>query len=106
MALAWPSLARAQGFLVGHEDLPLLAGLVQTADSMMVYDVPQGRVVEAFAQTESGASKVFKAYGDALPQMGWKAKSPRKFVRKDETLTFEVISEGHPTVIRILLTSD
>ena len=46
------------------------------------------------------------AYAEALPQMGWTKKSAAKFVRDGETLTFEVVSKGPPTVIRILITSD
>ncbi|MBN2752864.1 MAG: hypothetical protein JXQ84_09170 [Rhodospirillaceae bacterium] len=106
LALAVPSAAFAQAFLRGHEDLPLLAGLTQDRDSVMVFDTPQGRVVEAFAQTPEPATKVLAAYASALPQMGWSKVSAEKFVRNSEILTFEVVAKGPPTVIRILLTAD
>jgi len=106
LALAAGGPARAEGFLTGHEDLPLLAGLTQDRDSGMVFDTPQGRVVEAFAQTAQSAADVLAAYAETLPQLGWTKKASEKFVRDGETLTFEVVSKGPPTVIRILLTAD
>jgi len=106
LALAAAGPARAAEFLSGHEDLPLLAGLTQDRDSVMVFDTPQGRVVETFAQTQQSSARVLTAYAEALPQMGWTKKSAAKFVRDGETLTFEVVSKGPPTVIRILLTAD
>jgi len=106
LALAAAAPARAAGFLTGHEDLPLLAGLTQDRDSVMVFDTPQGRVVETFAQTPQSAATVLAAYAETLPQLGWSKKTSAKFVRDGETLTFEVVSKGPPTVIRILITSD
>lgn len=98
--------AQAQAYLSGHEDLPLLAGLTQDRDSVMVFDTPQGRVVETFAQTPESGQAVLSAYAETLPQMGWTRKSPTRFERGAEALVFEVVSKGPPTVVRILLTSD
>ncbi len=98
--------AQAQDFLNGHEDLPLLSGLVQDPASTLVFDTPRGRVVETYAQSESAAADILKAYDTTLPQMGWQTDGNHRFVRDKETLTFEVISPKHPTVLRILLTSD
>ncbi len=99
-------LASAAEYLKGHEDLPLLAGLTQDRDSVMVFDTPRGRVVEAFAQTPESETRVFAAYAEALPQMGWTKKAPGKFVRDGETLVFEVVAKGPPLVLCILLTAD
>ncbi len=98
--------ARAADYLKGHEDLPLLAGLVQDRDSVMVFDTPQGRVVETYAQTQKTKADVLAAYAEALPQMGWTKKSAGKFVRDGETLVFEVVQKGPPLVMRILMTAD
>lgn len=105
-ALCIPAVAAAQTYLSGHEDLPLLAGLAQDRDSVMVFDTPQGRVVETFAQTRESGDAVLKAYAASLPQMGWTRKSGGRYERGAESLVFEVVSEGPPTVVRILLTSD
>lgn len=106
LGLASAAYAQAQEYLSGHEDLPLLAGLTQDRDSVMVFDTPQGRVVETFAQTPESGAKVLSAYAETLPQMGWTRKTPTRFERGAEALVFEVVSKGPPTVVRILLTSD
>jgi len=106
LGLAPVAHAQAQNYLSGHEDLPLLAGLTQDRDSVMVFDTPQGRVVETFAQTPESGQAVLSAYAETLPQMGWMRKSPTRFERGAEALVFEVVSNGPPTVVRILLTSD
>ncbi len=98
--------AFAQGYFSGHEDLPLLAGLTQDPESVMVFDTPQGRVVETFAQTSEPAVRVLAAYAEALPQMGWTKKAEGRFVRDGETLVFEAVAKGPPTVLRVLLTAD
>lgn len=106
LALLCAAPAFAQEYLSGHEDLPLLAGLHQDPDSVTVFDAPQGRIVETFAQTPQSAQAVFAAYAETLPQMGWAREAPARYVRGAETLTFEVVGKGSPTVVRILLTSD
>lgn len=106
LALLGATPALAQQYLSGHEDLPLLAGLHQDPDSVTVFDTPQGRIVETFAQTSQPAKAVFAAYAETLPQMGWTRKSQTRFERGAETLSFEVVGNGSPTVLRILLTSD
>jgi hypothetical protein len=106
LALFCAAPALAQEYLSGHEDLPLLAGLHQDPDSVTVFDAPQGRIVETFAQTREPAKAVLAAYAETLPQMGWTRQSPARYVRGAETLVFEVVDAGPPTVVRILLTSD
>lgn len=106
LGFAGAALAQAPEYLSGHEDLPLLAGLTQDRDSVMVFDTPQGRVVETFAQTPESGAKVLSAYAETLPQMGWTRKSQTRYERGAEALVFEVVSKGPPTVVRILLTSD
>lgn len=106
LALLWAAPATAQEYLSGHEDLPLLAGLHQDPDSVTVFDAPQGRIVETFAQTQQSAEAVFSAYAATLPQMGWTRETRARYVRGAETLVLEVVGKGSPTVVRILLTSD
>jgi hypothetical protein len=100
-------LASAAEYLKGHEDLPLLAGLAQDRDSVMVFDTPRGRVVEAVAQTRN--PKPGSVPAGAMPRRcrRWlDKKAAGKFVRDGETLVFEVVAKGPPLVLRILLTAD
>jgi len=101
-----PEAKAENTFLVGHEDLPLLAGLVQDPDSVLVFDTPRGRVIEAYAQTNTPASAVLRAYSDALPQLGWSKVGPGEFKRDGETLLFDVVPDKATTVIRIQVTAD
>ncbi len=66
------SAARADGgFLSAVNDLPLMPGLAEVADATMMFDAPQGRIVEAYATGALEPGAVTKFYADTLPQLGW-----------------------------------
>jgi hypothetical protein len=102
-ALLWPAALAAQplAFLSVIDDVPLMAGLQEVPDSAVVFDKPEGRIVEVQAAGTLDMVAVASFYRQALPQFGWnpdpaaKESSTRRlirltFVRDSERLTVEV----------------
>ena len=77
--------ARAQQFVPGTEDVPLMHELAPVKDSDMVFDKPEGRIIEASARGKVSKAAVRSFYASTLPQLGWKA-SGESWTRETETL--------------------
>lgn len=93
--LAAPLAARADGeaFVAGTEDVPLMPGLVPVAGSNLVFDKPQGRIIEAQAAGKVTRSKVRAFYTQTLPQLGWSAAGANAWRREGERLRLDF--SGH-----------
>ena len=95
--------ARAQGaFVAGIEDLPLMPGLTAQGDAI-VFDAPQGRVVEANAQGAPSRAAVLEFYARALPQLGWRLDGEGRFAREGERLVIEFPASQSATHVRFFL---
>jgi hypothetical protein len=77
--------AWAQQFVPGTEDVPLMRELAPVKDSDLVFDKPEGRIIEASARGKVTKSAVRSFYASTLPQLGWKA-SGESWTRDTETL--------------------
>ncbi len=78
-------------FLDDIDDVPLMPGLTETADAAVVFETPQGRLVEATVQGPGSVAEVRRFYLETLPQLGWSPTGDLVFRRENETLTL------HPT---------
>ena len=78
-------------FVEGIDDLPLMPGLVGMADQSLVFDKPNGRIVQAVAAGRVQASAVKSFYADTAPQLGWKSAGEGRFTRDGESLRIELI---------------
>ena len=87
-ALLWTPLAAQESnvFVAGIEDLPLMGGLIEDGDAGLVFDKPEGRIVEAYATGEVTASAVRAFYTATLAQLGWQASDDGAYQRDDESL--------------------
>lgn len=82
-------------FLQDINDIPLMPGLYEVPEEGMVFDKPEGRIVEAEAATDSiQAVDIVDFYSKALPQLGWQAEGPNSFVREGERLRITVGERG------------
>lgn len=53
-------------------DIPVMPGLYELADEAVVFDKPEGRIVQAAAVAENlQASEIINFYLDILPRLGW-----------------------------------
>ena len=89
MLLIYAGEARAQGFVPGFEDLPLMFEL-DADDAPMIFDAPGGRIVEARAHGSSSPTRVATFYRETLAQLGWRPSGPGTFERDGEQLRVNV----------------
>ena len=90
LLLAGPAAAQS-AFVPGFEDLPLMPGLVASAEGPVVFDAPSGRIVEAQVAGPASAARVLDFYRETLPQLGWHAAGPDgTFEREGELLKLAI----------------
>lgn len=106
-APAWAQSSRtAQGqrFFQTLNDVPLMPGLYEMLDESVVFDKPEGRIVESAAASEDLASQEIRAYyRQALPQLGWNPVAEGTFVRQGESLTLRVENQGDYNIVRFMV---
>ncbi len=95
---ARPAAADTYTYLSAVDDLPLMAGLKEALDQGVVFDAPQGRIVQAYASGPLSRAQVENFYAATLPQLGWRAAGPLRFNREGEQLTLEITETGGPSV--------
>jgi hypothetical protein len=81
--------ARAQQFVPGTEDVPLMKELAPVKGSDLVFDKPEGRIIEASARGKVTKAAVRSFYASTLPQLGWKP-SGESWTRETETLHLDI----------------
>ena len=102
LVLAGPA-ARADGFVAGMDDVPLMPGLTLLDDAGMAFDDEAGRVVESYAYGVVTEAEVLAFYDETLPQLGWQATGLGSYGRESELLRIEFLVGGPPLTIRFFL---
>ena len=91
-------------YVPGTEDVPLMPGLAPAPDGMLVFDQPQGRIVEVTTSGPVRRRDVLSFYHDSLPELGWAAHGKRDFERAGERLSLDIAGrDGHLTVAYSLI---
>ena len=85
---------RAEEFVAGTEDLPLMPGLKPVPNSDIVFDKPEGRIVEARAEGATTRAKVEAFYAASLPPLGWKPAGRDVWQRDTERLRLDFTGSG------------
>ncbi len=84
-----PAFANMQEleFLTTIPDLPLMPALRELDDQAVIYDKPNGRIVEIYLSLGTLSIKdVQTYYQNMLPQLGWVLAGPQTYVRDSERL--------------------
>ena len=93
--------AETPAFLETLSDVPLMPGLQEIPDQGVVFDKPEGRIVESAAITESvDAGSISAFYNKTLPELGWKRTGSDTYVRGDETLEIAVVDLSRSRIVR------
>jgi len=79
----------ADGYVAGTEDVPLMPGLRPMAGSDLVFDKPEGRIVEAQAKGALSRATVDAFYTETLPPLGWTPSGADQWQRNAERLKLE-----------------
>lgn len=84
--------ASAKGFSSAIEDLPIMDGMSEKTDKIVVFDTPEGRIVETTLETSRGNIQVFTYYRQTLQQLGWVSigGSDKAFRRENEMMTIDM----------------
>ena len=73
-------------FVPGTEDVPLMAGLSPLPEGGLVFDKPEGRIVQAQAEGAVARPAVRKFYRDSLAALGWVRSGTDRWTRESEVL--------------------
>src|SRR5258708_25284766 len=103
VGLAMPPGRAAQtaaqpGFVAGTEDIPLMPGLRNQESTLVVFDKPQGRIVESEARGKVTRAAAEKFYAASLPPLGWVAEGSHRWRRDGEGLRLDI--KGHDGDLR------
>ncbi len=101
-----PTLEATGSFLAGLDDLPLTPGLREIKDAGVVFDKPEGRIVEAFAEGWLSVAKVRSFYAATLPQLGWRAEGAGRYRREGEVLSIGIRAASKGLTVRFFLSPD
>ena len=93
-------------FLAGLDDLPLTPGLREIKDAGVVFDKPEGRIVEAYAEGRLSVAKVRSFYAATLPQLGWRAEGAGRYRREGEVLSIGIRAAGKGLTVRFFLSPE
>src|SRR5476649_108899 len=77
-------------FVAGTEDVPLMPGLRNQGNTLVVFDKPQGRIVEIEARGKVTRIAVEKFYAASLPPLGWVADGTHRWRRDGEGLRLDI----------------
>jgi hypothetical protein len=83
-----PLAAGAADFVPGTEDVPVMAGLRSSMDGM-IFDKPQGRIVEVQYHGKLKRRDIEAFYAAALPQLGWQPDAAGAWQREGEMLRLD-----------------
>lgn len=102
--LALPVLAAETAFFSEIQDVPVMRGLRELTDQTLVFDKPEGRIVEAVAAIDTPPSpEIERFYKDTLPQLGWQRIADNSYIREDEVLSLVFESHEGQRFLRVML---
>jgi len=96
-------VARADAFLSGFEDVPLMPGLTADAEAGLVFDSPAGRIVETYTFGEVAWGDVISFYTASLQSLGWRAEGDGRYTRESEELQIDRFGSDGALTVRFTL---
>ena len=93
----------AQTYAARIEDLPLMPGLVEQDGAGLVFDKPEGRIVEAVASGTGTPQAVADYYAKVLPQLGWQRRTDGSYTRENERLAIAARTDGPRVTVQFTL---
>ncbi len=101
---AAPPARAADAFLSVIEDLPIMDGLAEEAESAVFFETANGRIAEARAGGAVTPDRVEAFYASVLPQLGWRPTAQNAFLRDGERLRLEItVGPQGTTAVRFSL---
>ncbi len=96
IVISTASPAQAGNFSAAVDDLPIMQGMTELTNKIVVFDTPAGRLVETTMITQVQTRQILTYYNQALTSLGWKAQnhSLRGYIRKNEVLMIEIFQKA------------
>lgn len=95
--------AHATDFLKAIEDVPLVAGLTESAEPV-IFESDQGRVIRTQAEGQVGGARISEFYVASLPGLGWTRVADAEtlaFERENEVLRITVREPASSKPVRV-----
>lgn len=91
-------------FFSALKDVPLMEGLSELPERAVVFDKPEGQIVEVVAYV-GGVSRdaLVQFYDAALPQFGWSKTTQGVFFRRNEFLEISFGRIGEQEIVKIMV---
>jgi len=106
LGIAGPGLAEDR-FFSAVEDLPVMPGLAERAEATVVFQKPEGRIVELTAEGTVSRDAVIAFYDRVLPQFGWAREKDGSFRREAERLRLAfAITVAGGTAVNLTITPE
>tara|TARA_Y100001960_G_scaffold330653_1_gene425269 strand:+ start:1181 stop:1531 length:351 start_codon:yes stop_codon:yes gene_type:complete len=90
-------------FFSNVEDLPIMHGLEEIFEAGMVFDKPEGRIIEVIAIGAVSHEAILDFYGSTLPELGWRRIGLTDFTRSGEILSFRIDDSDGEATIRFII---
>lgn len=74
-------------------DLPLMPGLVEKPETLVMFDKPEGRIAEIAMTAPTGQIEVLAYYRETLPALGWRGENPQIWRRQGQQLTLRFAAD-------------
>lgn len=98
------AIAGEPQFFSELSDIPLMPGLYELADETVVFDKPEGRIVETAAVSETeNINKIKEFYDSTLPQLGWERLGSSDYIRQEEVLHMQTETRQGLNVVKLMV---
>ena len=91
------ALADAPRFFENAQDIPIMEGLTEIPEASLVFDNPEGRIVESVSALGNvPLDAAHRYYQETLVSFGWTPVGQNRFTRRNEQLEilFDVLNES------------
>ncbi|MBH43217.1 MAG: hypothetical protein CMP25_00310 [Rickettsiales bacterium] len=76
-------------FITGIEDLPIFESLEIDEDNLIIFDKADSRIITVNLSGSVNLEEVKDYYENILPNLGWKMRNKKEYVRDAEVLKLE-----------------
>ncbi len=91
-------------FFSALKDVPLMQGLSELPEHAVVFDKPEGQIVEVVAYMGTvSRDALVQFYDVALPQFGWSKTTQGVFFRRNEFLAISFERIGEREIVKIMV---
>ena len=104
----WAQLKLNNGVTEHIEGFPIMEGLAESMTKIVMFDKPEGRIIESEVAGPGTAGAAKEFYNESLSQIGWNLQpngdeNILKFVKEGELLSLEFSASKNFVVINISL---